>query len=119
MRQKRINKPWTTTEIAKVCEMYYNDNLTARTIAELTGRSLNAVKQAVRKNRAEYIDDEDQVVKVPTQNIATPPSQTSKTVKMEPREMIKALYDMGYRIENNQLVCHVRQVVKLQDIING
>ena len=37
---------------------------------------------------------------------------------MSPREMIKALYDMGYRIENNQLVCYVKQTVKMQDIIH-
>ena len=33
--------------------------------------------------------------------------------------MIKYLYDRGYRIEDNTLVCLVKQKVKLQDIING
>ena len=38
---------------------------------------------------------------------------------MSPREMIKKLYDLGYRIENNQLVCYVRQKVNMEDIISG
>ena len=39
--------------------------------------------------------------------------------KMTYRDMIKALYDAGYRIEDNQVVCYVRQVVKIGDIVNG
>lgn len=42
-----------------------------------------------------------------------------KAKEMTPREMIKKLYNLGYRIENNQLVCYVKQTVKIQDIING
>ena len=47
------------------------------------------------------------------------PQPAPKATEMTPREMIKKLYDMGYRIENNKLVCIVKQVVNLQDIING
>lgn len=36
-----------------------------------------------------------------------------------PREIIKHMYKLGYRIENNQLVCIVKQVVNLKDVING
>jgi len=50
-------------------------------------------------------------------------SVESKVVRsekeMSPREMIKRLYDMGYRIEDNQLVCYVKKTVKIQDIIMG
>ena len=42
-----------------------------------------------------------------------------KVRDMTPREMIKKLYDMGYRIENNQLVCITRNVIKLNDILSG
>lgn len=38
--------------------------------------------------------------------------------KLTPREMIKSLYDLGYRIENNQLVCYVRQTVNMKDILS-
>ena len=36
-----------------------------------------------------------------------------------PREIIKHMYKLGYRIENNQHVCIVKQVVNLKDVING
>ena len=36
----------------------------------------------------------------------------------KPREMIKHLYKLGYRIENNGLYVITRQQVKLGDIIN-
>lgn len=36
-----------------------------------------------------------------------------------PRDIIKHLYNLGYRIEDNKLVCYVKQVVKLGDIINA
>lgn len=36
-----------------------------------------------------------------------------------PRELIKNLYDRGYRIENGRLICIVHQVVNVNDIING
>ena len=35
----------------------------------------------------------------------------------QPREIIKYLYSIGYRIENNQLVCHVKQVVNMKSIL--
>ena len=35
------------------------------------------------------------------------------------RELIKNLYDRGYRIENGKLICIVHQVVNIKDIINN
>ena len=49
----------------------------------------------------------------------SPVASTVRTKELQPREMIKKLYDMGYRIENNQLVCYQKVVVKVNDIING
>lgn len=43
-----------------------------------------------------------------------------KTLKdFQARDMIKHLYNMGYRIENNQLVVLQKVPVKINDIING
>lgn len=42
---------------------------------------------------------------------------TLEAREMTPREMIKALYDMGYRIENNQLVYYEKKIVKVGDIV--
>ena len=50
----------------------------------------------------------------------TPAPVKEKTLKdFKSRDMIKYLYDMGYRIENNQLVCLVKQVVNVKDIIHS
>ena len=38
---------------------------------------------------------------------------------MTPREMIKRLWDMGYRIENNKLVVITRTEVNLADIVRN
>ena len=49
------------------------------------------------------------------------PVKTNTPIEKEitPREMIKRLYDLGYRIMDNMLVVLVPQPVKLNDIING
>lgn len=36
-----------------------------------------------------------------------------------PREIIKHLYNLGYRIEDGKLVCYVRHNVNVKDIINS
>ena len=37
----------------------------------------------------------------------------------QPKEIIKYLYKLGYRIEDNRLVCYVKQTVNIKDIINA
>ena len=46
------------------------------------------------------------------------PVSIVKSKELTPREMIKKLYDMGYRIENNHLVYIQKVVVKMSDILN-
>ena len=47
-------------------------------------------------------------------------SPREKTLSdFDPRDMIRHLYNMGYRIENNILVCIVRQKVNIKDILEG
>ena len=36
-----------------------------------------------------------------------------------PRDIIRHLYNLGYRIENNSLVCYTKQIVNIKDVING
>ena len=46
--------------------------------------------------------------------------QPKVTLKdFQTREIIKYLYNIGYRIENNQLVCIVKQKVNIKDIIEN
>lgn len=48
------------------------------------------------------------------------PAQRRVTLEdFTPREIIKHLYDLGYRIEDGRLVLVQRTVVKLGDILNG
>lgn len=56
------------------------------------------------------------VVKV---QIDTPAQKTKTLDDFQPRDIIKHLYKLGYRIENNKLVCMVKQTVNMRDIING
>lgn len=50
--------------------------------------------------------------------VTVPPRE--KTLRdFDPRDMIRHLYNMGYRIENNMLVCIVRQKVNIKDILEG
>ena len=55
------------------------------------------------------VSKEDKKEKVPT--------VIREKEKLTPREMIKSLYDLGYRIEDNKLVCYVRQQVNIKDIL--
>lgn len=51
------------------------------------------------------------------------PAETSKPEKtladFSARELIKRLYDLGYRIENNSLCCIVKKPVQLSEIIGA
>lgn len=56
----------------------------------------------------------------PTTIVVSPAPVKEKTLKdFSPREIIKYLYDLGYRIEDGKLVCFVKQTVNLKDIINA
>lgn len=73
--------------------------------------------QVEREPVAEVTEETKQTVEV-MQDIAKPVKE--KTLNdFSPRELIKNLYDRGYRIENGRLICIVHQVVNLKDIING
>ena len=63
-----------------------------------------------------------EVAKVPAGMVETKEPSVKiveKLREMTPREMIKKLYDIGYRIEDNQLVCYVKQPVNVKDIITN
>lgn len=99
-----------TIEIAK--QTGFSPRNTARyveAVQTLNSYDMLAAKQYVRKIR------HDQVSSHSTQSSR----QTSSPREMTPREMIKKLYDMGYRIKNNTLVFIQETEIKLSDIINN
>ena len=80
---------------------YHKEGYSNAEIAELIGRSDSTIGYTLARAKA-----------------ATEEVKPSVR-EMTPREMIKALYDLGYRIEDNELVCYQRQVVKLGDVVNN
>ena len=71
----------------------------------------------LRKEESAMKKTKQEQERKPVGLIANGENKGVPVMQMSPREMIKALYDMGYRIENNQLVCYVKQRVNLSDII--
>ena len=124
---------WTKKEEAEL-KGYLKDGFTYDEIAELMGRTKVSVSNyakrrgwGIRQNKQKFPTDVqakiDKVVEkkeAPTTIVVSPAPVKEKTLKdFQPREMIKYLYDMGYRIEDGKLVCLVKQVVNLKDIVNA
>ena len=108
-------------------------------IQNLTGRSWQTIKNWMYNN-VEYKDrlKGGTVINYPEHctskttvetdiNIPTPktliedhePVMEKTLNDFTPREIIKNMYERGYRIENGELVCIVKQRVNLKDIINA
>ncbi len=107
--------PYTEDEI-QIILGFIKDGHTSREISKLTQRSPGAINTLAYKIR------KGQMANTPKKEEKTADYEIEGSVVktknvMTPRDMIKALYDMGYRIENNQLVCYVKQIVKVSDII--
>lgn len=130
-----------TTEEAKLILELYEKGKTLQEIGYVVGRTQGAIsafisterkdgrysKRIEKNNNGGRVDLKVNGVKVGDAPAAlverketqAAPKPEVRQKEMTPREMIKKLYDMGYRIENNQLVCIQKVVVKLQDILNG
>ena len=114
-------KEYTTTELAEI-KGYLKDGCSYEEIAELMGRSKKSIENTVLRQgwtRGRFNDD---AVESSTQKqtIVEQVPVKEKTLKDFPaREMIKYLYSLGYRIEDNKLVCYVKRAVNIKDIING
>ena len=133
--------PLWTREEESLLKGYLKEGFNYEEIGELMGRSresiANHVKQkgwGVRQNRQKFPADVqkkiDAVKDQPNISDASKPKQWNtftpsapvkeKTLKdFQARDMIKYLYDLGYRIEDGKLVCLVKQTVNLKDIINA
>ena len=108
---KRTCRPFTSEENDKILRLY-NDGKTAKEIGEAVGRTAGSIAHQVYILRK--VAKGSKQVSIPHTD-----APTVKLVELTPRQMIKKLYDLGYRIENNQLVCYTKNVVKIQDIIHG
>ena len=123
-----------TTEIEEI-KGYLRDGLTYEEVGALMGRTHKSIENMATRmgwtngrlggnqlksgrlpaNRESLLDKREPVVEKKEE---APVKE--KTLKDFPaREMIKYLYNLGYRIEDNKLVCYVKQAVNVKDIING
>ena len=135
---------WTKEEEAEL-RGYLKDGFSYEEIAEFMGRTKmsvsNHAKQkgwGVKQNKQKFPADVqkkiDAVKEQPSVSDSTCDKSKSKqwntftpsapvkekTLKdFQPRDMIKYLYNLGYRIEDGKLVCLVKQVVNLKDIVNA
>ena len=104
------SNPYTQSELATILRMH-KEGYPAKVIAEKVGRTPYAIHQVVhRQGKGWSCVEGDKVVPKEERPVL-------QQNELTPREMIKKLYDMGYRIENNKLVCYVKQVVNIQDVI--
>jgi hypothetical protein len=129
-------KPYSDDELKTILHLYYNENKLAKDVARVVGRSYKAVQNVVKRYKSmvpekNYVSKMTiavdakkpavEVVQVEEPVTVVKPSSKYVTVhtEMSPREMIKHLYSLGYRIKNNELVVLVEQKVNIKDIING
>lgn len=114
-------KDYTTTELAEI-KSYLRDGCSYDEIAELMGRSKKSIENTVQRQgwtKGRFNNDSVEP-SIQKQVIVEQAPVNEKTLKdFSAREMIKYLYSLGYRIEDNKLVCYVKQAVNIKDIING
>lgn len=113
MKPVRTYRPFTPEENKQI-ERLVGEGKTVKQIAQIVGRTAGSVSQQIfRMRKATGENNPKQIGLLRTD------APTVKLIELTPRQMIKKLYDLGYRIENNQLVCYTKNVVKIQDIIHG
>jgi len=98
---------FTPDQVAKIIDDYNGGKTIAKIAADFSMEP-EYVRAAIRKARKE---NPSAFTRIKSR------ARRKEKPMPTPREMIKALYDMGYRIENNQIVCYKRQVVVVDDII--
>lgn len=124
-------KDYTTNELAEI-KGYLKDGCSIAEIAELMGRSKKSIENTILRQgwtRGRFRESSDNAVPVWKTTVVETEQELKKNepvpVKEKtlsdftPREIIRYMYNLGYRIEDNKLVCIVKQVVNVKDIING
>ena len=117
-----ITKPLSFSD-ATIAEMkeYKEAGFTDKEIAEYVGLTESQVRDYFRF----FCEDDKPQEKTETKSINNstsmpPKNNTSGKVTLDSfqaRDLIKHLYNLGYRIEDNKLVCYVKTAVNVKDII--
>lgn len=124
-------KDYTTNELAEI-KGYLKDGCSYEEIAELMGRSKKSIENTVLRQgwtRGRFKESSDNSVPVWKTTVVETEQELKKNEPVpvkektlfdfKPRDIIKHMYNLGYRIEDNKLVCIVKQIVNVKDIING
>lgn len=115
-------KFFTTTEIEEIRGLV-REGMSNSDIAELVGRSKKSITNVIyrfdMRNRHSKTDSVLEPVKLDVPVQPSAPIKEKTLFDFPLREIIKHMYNIGYRIENGCLVCMVKQKVNLNDIING
>ena len=133
-----LGKIYTPDEVNYITKMLDTKQRTVKEVAEYLGRTEYQIKKKYARIKAESRKNTGIVVKrgrkpksveeyikaqkeLNVVSVSAPEKKEEivSTSTMTPREMIKRLYDLGYRIEDNKIVCYVKQTVNVQDIINN
>jgi len=111
------NRPYTEQELNEMRQLKKQ----GATYAEI-GKMFNRTEAAVQLKFSDlgwtnngFNGESKPVVK----STVTMPAKEKTLSDFKPRDMIRHLYNMGYRIDNNMLVCIVRQTVNMKDILEG
>lgn len=114
-------KPYTQEELEQMREMR-KQGATYKEIADMFGRTENAVMvkfsqmgwSVTNPSKAKRLQAEQ------PKELTTVPDKLVRKLQLsdfEPREMIKYLYNLGYRIKNNKLVFVTEKVVNMKAVL--
>ena len=97
--RKQQHNAYSTEEADKII-MLHNNGVTTKEIAAQMGRTDRAIYQFLYDRRKR----EAKIGREVKPDGEVPQPEVNNRKEMSARDMIKALYNMGYRIENNKLV---------------
>ena len=112
-------KKYTVEEIFTIAEMKRN-GATAREIAEKLGRTPKAISLYLMHQRQKFGQSAPTRTDKEPKEVQPAVAPKAKTLEdFPPREMIKHLYNLGYRIEGDELWFVQKTRVKLGDILQN
>lgn len=122
-------KGYTKEEVNDMVTIF-KQGASVEEISQMSGRTAGSITEKLRRcgysvingrytgDRREQEDVQDEpVLKVSVGNKTLVKQKTLDD--FTPREMIKHLYNLGFRIKNNEIVMIIEKKIKLSDILNG
>lgn len=99
------NKRYTEEELNEMRQLK-EQGASYRQIAEMFGRTMEGV--AAKFKELGWQDKKE---------VAQAPARKAQLSDFKPRDMIKYLYELGYRIEDNKLILVQKTIVNMRSIL--